>query len=641
MSVSLIASTVPIAPTAPQAIAFHEVWDGVVDAALSIDLTWEFLQNFRATGGVPVEGWRIFTSPIPIADTFANWTNFTAALTGGGTALGATNLPCTRWNYIWVQVAAYNAIGTGLLSDRVRFYCSRNPGDIPPVTRAGGTDNSITVEFGQLDALFYRYTAPLYTSPLVGYKLAWLRESVIVGPDSRRYTLENLIPGYPYNFTVQAITESGTGPILYEEILYAGGSVEMDAPMFYESDGETITLAWPALNDTLSSPLVAYEIYISADNRTIPWFNLSQTIPNQTWPLISTPEHPELTPMATYVHNCSGTKLQVHKGSIENPVDQGYGAYITLENRERDYIYARVAARTAATLGELSPVVKLFCAPRPDAPKLFIAGTTEDTVMLAWNTTDLYGAPVVAYNVYADDGLGGDIKLLQRIEGRNATLYDPLNNYSWPDSYDFITEAVEDSNATISGASVLLDPEPFRSRVFGWPVTGLEFKRLYRLQVTVVSAAAESKRSEIRLAQVCRTHATAPYIEYESPCVLPLGSNSTECSVAVTIRWHPFNPGPYDCPVYGYAILAEHETFIIEYIHINGTASPVLVSDWNPFDIWNETYGNLTGADTLISPTFLSYRATGLIGGETYRFKVRTVTLSGHTDSRWAVATPP
>jgi len=615
-AVSLIASTVPSAPAKPEVVAF---------STTSIDITWQFIHDIRGTGGVAIDGWKVFYSTDPRPD---NWNSFSLALSGGDTTQGAANVPCTQYQYVWVQVAATNALGTGLQSERAVARCARPPGDLPIVTRVDGTETSITIEYSAVD---YFLTPLLYGATLLGFKISWDLDSVIVGPTHRRYTVENLLPGWPYNFTIQAITETGTSVVLHEEILYTGGTTEMEKPMFYESDGESITLAWPVLTETLSSPLVSYEVFISADERTFEWFNLSYSVPNQTWPLIATPEHPESAQMAVYVHNCSATKSQLHK-------DSTHGGLVTLENRETNYLYARVAARTVATLGKLSDVATLFCAPRPDAPKVRVAGATEDAVILAWNTTDLYGAPVVAYNIYSDDGLGGDIKLNRRLEGHNATLYDPVRNYS----YNFFTQAVEDSNATVSGAFAYFEPEPFRVSVFGFPISGLEFGRLYRFQVTVVSAAAESKRSEIKWAQTCRSHATAPYIEYFPPCAVSSNPNSTDaCLASVKIHWHPFNPGPFDCAVWGYEIFAEHEGFIIQYVPFNGTTIPQLVSDWSHFDIWNETYVNVTGTDRLISPTTLSYMAIGLTPGETYRFKVRTVTLSGHTDSRWVVATPP
>merc|ERR1719424_34582 len=132
----------------------------------------------------------------------------------------------------------------------------------------------------------------------------------------------------------------------------------MPKPMFAEGDSETMTIAWPAVDETRSAEILSYIVYVSANNASSAFFNHSYEVDanNASWPLRTTPEQPVPVPMATFVHNCQATAHQLPNGSV------------ILEDRRSHYIYVRVATRTRASLGELSETATMFCAARPKAP---------------------------------------------------------------------------------------------------------------------------------------------------------------------------------------------------------------------------------------------------------------------------------
>ena len=60
---------------------------------------------------------------------------------------------------------------------------------------------------------------------------------------------------------------------------------------------------------------------------------------------------------------------------------------------------------------ELSQTAQFFCAPLPAAPAAKVLSSGAAEIALTWPNPELYSAPLKAYKLYMDDGLGGDLKL--------------------------------------------------------------------------------------------------------------------------------------------------------------------------------------------------------------------------------------
>jgi len=572
--------------------------------------------------------------------------------------------------YMWVSVAAVNGLGDGGMSESLKVKCAQIPSnDVNPL-RANGSDNSITLEYAAVDTFF---DALLYNATLLGFKVSYaaannpnsladgwqLWQSLTVGATNRQYTVSGLLGGWPYKVRVQAITEVGLNEVIaWEQTVYSGGTpYALTKPMFAESDGETITMAWQPAVLTRSAQLLTYVVYISGDNRSKDINQTYEIDATGTWPSRSTPEQPVPMPLATIKHNCGITPTQLPNGTGIS------------EDRRSNFIYVRIATRTAASVGALSDVAALFCAARPDAPIVSVVDHDEKQVTLQWTTTNLNGAPLVAYNIFADDGLGGDLTLVKRLEGRNATLYDPV----YKDEYAYSTRITthkrvlnkppaaptastnttiinsttpspeapetytEEWNTSVTDKTLLDYDRPWMPLLFSYPITGLKPYRHYRFQVSVVSAAAESERSTVQHAGTCIAHATAPTIDW-----LPL-------ETAVNLTWHAPDIGPLDCQVYGYQVFYQFVSELVEeyFMAFDDEANETrlskrMVVNYSTSDLTLTMLPTGTverGAnDTvplLIDPSVSSYIFSGLTANANYRFKVRTITTSGHRDSQW------
>jgi len=662
---TFIAATVPMAPDKPIGTSFTES---------AVGIRWYFSQDFKATGGQPVTAWRVYHSAD--GNLWSDANSFVEALGVSDTAEGTATVPCpTARQRIWVRVAATNAHGDGAMSESVQLRCSAIPTELPAPVRVNGTDSSITIEYAAFDETLFN------GANLLGFKISYAQaedlsasswqpsKSIMAGVHNQRYTLTGLIPGWPYSITVQAITEAGLNEnVLLAKTIYSGGTLSgKAAPMFVQSNSETITIAWPPVSLTESANILKYHVYISADNRSYDWFNQTSHEVDATvsWPSITTPQQLEPVPLATVTHDCSSTTKKFANGTTKN------------EDRRNNFIYVRVATQTQAGLGELSDLAVLFCAPRPAAPEVLVVDHDEQQVTLQWTTDNLNSAPLVGYHIFADDGLGGDIKLIQTLENISATLYDAPDEYRESTRRWYETGFGDNDtffNTSMEETTLHLVDTPFQSLLFSYPITGLKPQRHYRFQVSVISAAAESERSSIAHAGTCIAHATAPSIE-------PLPSGTS-----VNLTWHPPNTGTdevkvshtvfedqrhiqndsmtfgpssaglpttlldianLDCQVQGYLVFYDWvadpvemvEEIVIEYRQVGNSTVPHVKSRMVPKAVdLNVTVDDSFDNGTLISPSELSYVFTNLKPEARYRFKVRTVTAAGFKDSQWVIS---
>ena len=158
-----------------------------------------------------------------------------------------------------------------------------------------------------------------------------------------------------------------------------------------------------------------------------------------------------------YDHDCSQTPdhTQVDGGGNTLIVDQRY-----------NYIYVKASLSTATGTGFLSNASTFFCSPLPAAPVLQVHSSDSDQITLTWPNPELYNAPLIGYNIFLDDGLGGDL-LLHHYVPADDVAYDETNE------------------------SVLLSIHP------------VTYGRWYRASVTVASAAGNTTALSAVSAQAC------------------------------------------------------------------------------------------------------------------------------------------
>lgn len=158
-----------------------------------------------------------------------------------------------------------------------------------------------------------------------------------------------------------------------------------------------------------------------------------------------------------YDHDCSQTPdhTQVDGSGNTLIVDQRY-----------NYIYVKASLSTATGTGFLSNASTFFCSPLPAAPVLQVHSSDSDQITLTWPNPELYNAPLIGYNIYLDDGLGGDL-LLHHYVPADDVAYDETNE------------------------SVFLSIHP------------VTYGRWYRASVTVASAAGNTTALSAVSAQAC------------------------------------------------------------------------------------------------------------------------------------------
>ena len=445
-----------------------------------LKFSWSWQDNeIRALGGMPLTAWYIYRSndgvqwdPTPSASLAS-----TARDTSLDCAVAEIGLP------FWVSVSAVNAVGEGPRSDPLKLRCSLPPGLQPAPTQLEGDLSFIIVGFSPTN---------LHSAELLYHRLTYAFVDDVEGilnpiqldvPGSETFVnITNLLPFSTYIFKVQAMTESGLSiDPDWQVNMTTGSAILLDPPTYLSSDGSTLRFSLANLSGVRDWPddqVISYNLYITADDRE--------------WPTQPT----FITSMLVFDHDCSQTPDHTQ-------LDGGGNAIIV--DRRYNFVYVKASLSTATGPGSLSNASSLFCSPLPSQPILEVYSSDPDQITLKYPTPELYNAPLVGYNVFLDDGLGGDLKLHAYVPADDVA-YDETN------------------------ASVFMSIFPV--------ITG----RWYRSTVTVLSEAGESA-GQIVNAQTCE----AP----PNPVISRLPS-----STSLILKWNATATSEV-CSPQNYAVISE------------------------------------------------------------------------------------
>eukprot|EP00928_Gymnodinium_smaydae_P041481 TRINITY_DN28069_c0_g1_i1.p1 TRINITY_DN28069_c0_g1~~TRINITY_DN28069_c0_g1_i1.p1 ORF type:complete len:2923 (-),score=610.45 TRINITY_DN28069_c0_g1_i1:59-8185(-) len=702
-SITVKASTVPMAPTAPvvQRFPVHRRTDpigeyGGDDPTVDIIIEWDDFDAvhgadtiMQATGGLEILSWHVFLSKDGIT-----WSTTPLAVVVPTPALTAPftvgfdrtyKYPCTYGEFLWFRVAAANSAGLGPMSPSLRAQCTRSPTDSPAPKRVGGSEDSIVLELSRADlhgSVLLGYTV-IYQEALDTDMSEWGPERTVFVPASEheakypktRYTITGLLPGLPVRYKAKTVTESGTSYLgewiggiygyktvdKWQGISFPGPMpVLPSAPMamnFTNASGRAdIAFRWEAPESTGGAKLLGYDIFVTGfDGR---------------WPALPTATVDAET--TEYVHDCAQTddqRLGSNGWSYERyvgfPIIQdrfcindvtnniGFfpdeneancsrlcgehefcqmyemrcgtdcilleqcdmspnsvcGSYIMEKTAWRgkvdvERVYVRVYPRTIAGRGEAKEA-EFFCGLPPEPPVAEIVYFTPDSIKIRWTEPESYGSPIVAYRIYADDGRGGRFDL-------------------------FAEKLPGEVRSSQVGVDIPLLYE----------LKGLIKLRSYRIRVSALTKETESPRSAFVEAPTCRQPESKPRITY-----MPSSSK-------LYVSWQVPRFDPEACIVKEYQVLLErlfHPDYSPEFCDFaandsnctNGTNGTNMTNGTveaespapAPRPWWGEA--NESG---FVSPIDGGTVMTGLMPGETYRFRVRTHFIAGYYDGDWTEA---
>lgn len=417
------------------------------------------------------------------------------------------------------------------------------------------------------------------------------------------------------------------------------------APLFlnYTNSTNTLGITWSPPNITGGSEFLGYKIWVSSSDGYWQYALPTHTVrnPNVTdyaHVCSSTPVHDPETLPGSYVlkadhfcgndiannidvfpditdGNCSAL-CTVNPNCIAYEMKYGNDCYLLAQcdyktdcwlgtyvmtkvgslptqDNEGTFVYFRVAAFTAAGMGPYAES-KLFCSARPEAPEVELWAFNNTFVTLRWPVPELYGAPLLGYRVYSNDGLGFDMALVEYISARDVITASATQ--AWPPQPPYwkaVATAAPNNTAEDRGADV----------VFTW--APLPRGRHYRLQVAVVTAVSESLNSTPVHAETCNL----PYPNVEIQHV--------PSATSLGLRWGT----PGTCEVEHYQVLWEKGV---------PEVGNYTEDKWILLNEGNES--------NLLSSFDIFYQADGMDPGAYYRLKLRTHLVSGYRDSRWVVA---
>jgi len=290
-------------------------------------------------------------------------------------------LDCTDFNgvnrgqqYFWLKVSGESAAGEGELSPAAKTRCSSTPGTPLAPGRVSSTANSVTISFN---------TNGLNGAHLTGFKVytddgnsgPWSIDT-ISDTTARTFTKYGLLPGLPYRFKVQAISEVGSSEASPAASHYS--AAPPDAPTVYVSSSTNteITVAWTPGSDG-GSPVTSWLIYGSRDG--------------VNWPAASVPMYTQPSGAArTQLVNC----IDLAKWG---------GVLVT-----KQYVFFKVAGVNSASTGVLSNSFRWRCSepPAPPDPPEKVSGTAS-SITLSYVKSDTNAAILTGYKIWYDDGMNG------------------------------------------------------------------------------------------------------------------------------------------------------------------------------------------------------------------------------------------
>ncbi|CAK9047862.1 Fibronectin type III domain-containing protein 3B (Factor for adipocyte differentiation 104) (HCV NS5A-binding protein 37), partial [Durusdinium trenchii] len=442
---------------------------------LKFSWTW-YDDEVRALGGQPLTAWHVYRSGDGVQWDAATELAASARNASYDCEVAQVGLP------FWVRVAAVNSIGEGPASDALKLRCALPPGMQPAPSQLDGDLNSIIVGFDPqnlhgAELFFHRLTYAL-SDDLEGI----LAPTQLDVPGAeQRVNISGLLPFATYVVKVQAITEAGTSlDPGWQSNMSTGSVVLLPPPSYLSSDGSFLQLSLSNLSDREwpEGERPGYNVYLTADDRA--------------WPA---------TPWAVadswiFEHDCSRTPDYTQLDGNGDPaiVDQSY-----------NFVYARVSLSTATGLGYWSDAATFYCSPLPAQPALEVLNSDAEQITLQWPNPELYGAPLVGYNIYMDNGMGGELTFYKHVSAQEVAL-DETNN------------------------TVMLSLHP------------LPTGRWFRVNVTVATEAGESPGQQVD-ALTCDAPPT--------PEVLRLST-----STSLILRWNASVGSPV-CAVHGYEVISE------------------------------------------------------------------------------------
>jgi fibronectin type 3 domain-containing protein len=341
-----------------------------------VNLQWT--QNYD--GGASVTNWRIYGS---VDGT--TWPTVSEYVVAGSVQTLA--LDCTdssKWqdasgaattvsqSYVYLKVSGANPVGYGVPSNSYRWRCSNKPVTPAAPVKTGATSSSITISYAPTameDAMHLGYKI-YYDDGLEGL----FQETFLTITSQMEYTIPGLIGGRRYRIYVVIVSEVGDSdpsPILY---VTCGADADAPSAPYYISsqNNNELTVGWSFPGSNGGAPITNWCLYTS-------------------------------NAMAgPYDEDCSLTVSTMQK--VFDCTSMGSFGDLSQNN-----IYVKVVAQTEASIGTHSPVSRIFCANKPDAPVVYDVSGSESSVTFSWEpyTGSLNGADLMGYRIYISDGLGG------------------------------------------------------------------------------------------------------------------------------------------------------------------------------------------------------------------------------------------
>ncbi|CAK9047987.1 Fibronectin type-III domain-containing protein 3a, partial [Durusdinium trenchii] len=531
---------------------------------LKFSWTW-YDDEVRALGGQPLTAWHVYRSGDGVQWDAATELAASARNASYDCEVAQVGLP------FWVRVAAVNSIGEGPASDALKLRCALPPGMQPAPSQLDGDLNSIIVGFDPqnlhgAELFFHRLTYAL-SDDLEGI----LAPTQLDVPGAeQRVNISGLLPFATYVVKVQAITEAGTSlDPGWQSNMSTGSVVLLPPPSYLSSDGSFLQLSLSNLSDREwpEGERPGYNVYLTADDRA--------------WPA---------TPWAVadswiFEHDCSRTPDYTQLEPLLGPKGKDGNGDPAIVDQSYNFVYAmlgvnmdngRVSLSTATGLGYWSDAATFYCSPLPAQPALEVLNSDAEQITLQWPNPELYGAPLVGYNIYMDNGMGGELTFYKHVSAQEVAL-DETNN------------------------TVMLSLHP------------LPTGRWFRVNVTVATEAGESPGQQVD-ALTCDAPPTPEVLRLSTSTSLIL----RRCRLpdrAGAPTWNASVGSPV-CAVHGYEVISE---VLNSSSEVN--ASLVLLS-----------YSGL-------APNDLEYQVDNLISEAEYRFRVVASVAYGTSASGWAVAT--
>jgi hypothetical protein len=434
-------------------------------------------------GGSQVLNWQVYTSTD--GQTWPEAGTYTISNTAVNDSLNLA-LDCTdraRWigldggmttvqqEYVYMKTSGVNIVGEGVPSATLRWRCSGTPAAQAKPLKVSGTTSSITVSYEPTDtdgAIHLGYKVLFANDENGDVSHDDYKSVYITATSQTSYTVAGLTAGRRYQIRTKIISEIGESAVSPPLQQVCGAIADQPSTVRYvssypaasgssnESEFLTTVVAWDFFGFNGGSPVMEWYIYMSS-------------VPDM-W-------------SASYDYKVSADTME-----------------LTFDCRRMRYVYMRVAAKTEAALGQLSTTSRFFCSLRPARPTARDVSGTESSVTCAWDVGELYGADLVAYNIFLDDGLGGNLSAI-----------------------------------TLRGVQDDTSKKYFTA-------TGLQPDRNYRARVSVISSVGESELSDIVNVRSCGFPGAV------AAPVRAAGGTAT----SIVLRWA--TPADGGCPITSYDV---------------------------------------------------------------------------------------